>query len=416
MSDDTVDCVVTGVQHEPDSANSETRPPPLTTEDLSSSESTSVSSQLPNFPISIAPCYLVTTQFESEQFPNNFLKSALWSPDGLCLLVSSDDNCIRLFEVPLDEKVPCSSWNSCGSLSPALAVKEGETIYDMAWYPSMNSSEPSTCCFFSTSRDNPVHVWDAFTGEPRGIYSAYTDAEELDAAYSFCFDNTGPGRLYCGFNNCIRIFDIERPGREHSTLRTFKRAHGQSTGQRGIISCAAFNPDRSGLLAAGSYSRNVGLYDARAGRLLYNLQVAALGPPTRVHHTCRLSLPRYVQHARVRTPRRLSCCPAACGTGLWRRACLHAARPPPPHIPPLAAGMHVCVRLRRACTAVMRGCLSPCSLLHLVCVRRQQRAHAPRGSQAHSTDAARHVPDAARHVPDAARHVRATACYCLLCP
>ena len=237
-------------------------------------------SQLPDLPYSIAPYYLVTSEFDSQQFPNNFLKSAKWSPDGLCLLVSSEDNHIRLYEVSFDGKEPCSSWSTCSNdnLLPAITVKEGETIYDMAWYPAMNSSDPSSCCFFSTSRDNPVHVWDAFTGASRGIYCAYTDAEELDAAYSLCFDNTGP-RLYCGFNNCIRIYDIERPGREHTTLRTFKRAHGQSTGQRGIVSCAAFNPDRSGLLAAGSYSRNVGLYDARAGRLLYNLQVRPTRPP-----------------------------------------------------------------------------------------------------------------------------------------
>jgi WD40 repeat protein len=237
------------------------------------STTSDVYSQIPGVSCLAAPLYTVISEFDNPQVPNNFLKSCKWSPDGLCLLVSSDDNLIRLFEVAFD-KEPCSNWSECCSLVPALAVKEGETIYDMAWYPDMNSLDPSTCCFFSTSRDNPVHVWDAFTGASRGIYCAYTDAEELDAAYSICFDNT-KARLYCGFNNCIRIYDIERPGREHTTLRTFKRAHGQSTGQRGMVSCMAFNPDRSGLLAAGSYSRNVGLYDARAGRLLYNLQVPA---------------------------------------------------------------------------------------------------------------------------------------------
>ena len=45
-----------------------------------------------------------------------------------------------------------------------LSVQEGETIYDAAWLPTMSSSDPASCLFFSTSRDNPVHIWDAFTG------------------------------------------------------------------------------------------------------------------------------------------------------------------------------------------------------------------------------------------------------------
>jgi len=32
---------------------------------------------------------------------NNFVKGVKWSPDGLCLLTSSEDNTMRLFEVPL---------------------------------------------------------------------------------------------------------------------------------------------------------------------------------------------------------------------------------------------------------------------------------------------------------------------------
>jgi WD40 repeat protein len=91
-------------------------------------------------------------------------------------------------------------------------------------------------------------------------------------ALSICFSAVNPNKLYCGYNNKIRIYDLERPGREHTTLRTFHRAHKQTTGQRGIISCMHFNPDKSGLFAAGSYSRNVGLYDTGTGKLLYNMQ------------------------------------------------------------------------------------------------------------------------------------------------
>jgi hypothetical protein len=46
-----------------------------------------------------------------------------------------------------------------------LLIKEGEVIYDMCWYPAMNSQDPASCCVLSSSRDHPVHLWDAYTGE-----------------------------------------------------------------------------------------------------------------------------------------------------------------------------------------------------------------------------------------------------------
>lgn len=66
-------------------------------------------------------------------------------------------------------------------MKSVLTVREGETVYDMAWLPTMTSADPATCVFMSTSRDNPVHAWDAFTGQPRASYCAYTDAEELES-------------------------------------------------------------------------------------------------------------------------------------------------------------------------------------------------------------------------------------------
>ena len=38
------------------------------------------------------------------------------------------------------------------SISAALKIQEGETIYGMAWYPGMNALDPASCCFATTSR------------------------------------------------------------------------------------------------------------------------------------------------------------------------------------------------------------------------------------------------------------------------
>lgn len=40
----------------------------------------------------------------------------------------------------------------------------------------------------------------------------------------------------------------------------------------GIVSCMAFNPDRTGVMAAGSYSGQAALYDSRTRELLFLLE------------------------------------------------------------------------------------------------------------------------------------------------
>lgn len=49
----------------------------------------------------------------------------------------------------------------------------------------------------STSRDHPLHMWDAFTGELRATYRAYDHLDEVVAANSVCF-NTAGDKIFAG--------------------------------------------------------------------------------------------------------------------------------------------------------------------------------------------------------------------------
>jgi len=138
-------------------------------------------------------------------------------------------------------------------LHSALHIREGETVYDACWYPLMDSRQPSTCCFLTTSRDHPIHLWDAFTGQHRATYRAYDQMDEITAAISVTFNNTGE-QIYAGYSGSIRVFDTATPGRSFLTLNT------HDLGKKGIVSCLACNPDYSGLLAAGSYTSYIGLF------------------------------------------------------------------------------------------------------------------------------------------------------------
>ena len=119
---------------------------------------------------------------------NNFLKGVKFSPDGTCLLTCNEDNTLRLYEVPkqcfnFESEIPsevqtaqhksiAESMDVCAPtvISSVLSSNEGETVYDYAWYPYMNSLDPITCFYASTSRDNPIHIWDAYNGSMRTTF------------------------------------------------------------------------------------------------------------------------------------------------------------------------------------------------------------------------------------------------------
>lgn len=142
-------------------------------------------------------------RLEASGAATTFFKGCSWSPDGLCLLTATDSSQILLFNSParclhaesateaaqggatasLDAAVPRAEGDAgmdvCGEtppgpaedLTPVLSVQEGEMVYDYCWYPRMNSYEPSSCCFLSTTRDHPLHLWDAYTGRLRCKFS-----------------------------------------------------------------------------------------------------------------------------------------------------------------------------------------------------------------------------------------------------
>lgn len=124
---------------------------------------------------------------------------------------------------------------------------------------------------------------------------------QVTAANSLAFSPDG-AQLAAGFNKGLRVFDTATPGRSCRSVKTFARKQGGQPGQwlhistiidkgrisirnkptlgandhlvhmpsdampceltAGIISCLAYNPDLSGMLAAGAYSGTAALYDA----------------------------------------------------------------------------------------------------------------------------------------------------------
>ncbi|RLN56157.1 hypothetical protein BBJ29_003318 [Phytophthora kernoviae] len=193
---------------------------------------------------------------------NNFTKGVQVSPDGLCLLSNSDDHVLRLFEV--------SSNDATQSSSSILQMKEAGAVYDVAWYPFMTSADPASCIFVSTSRDQPVHLWDAYTGALRASYRAYDHMDELASAQSLTFNSTGD-KLFAGFDRMIRFFDLSQPSRDFRA-RPLSKTRRSRKGQRGLISTLHFNPDHSKIYAAGSYAGTTCVYTEDEGEELLALR------------------------------------------------------------------------------------------------------------------------------------------------
>ncbi|XP_060070641.1 telomerase Cajal body protein 1-like [Ylistrum balloti] len=212
------------------------------------------------------PEFITDAMTEFNTTDDNFLKGCKWAPDGTCLLTNSNDNCLRLFNLPQplyegqNEGIP--------EMTSALKFSETDTIYDYCWYPKMVFDDPNTQCLVATSKDGPVHLWDANTGQIRCTYRPYNHLDEITSAYSLAFSLDGT-KLYCGFNKMIRIFDLARPGRDCVSRPTYYSTQHSKTksGQPGIISCIVPSPQDNGMYAAGSYSRAIAVYCEPKGEM-----------------------------------------------------------------------------------------------------------------------------------------------------
>ncbi|XP_058415790.1 telomerase Cajal body protein 1 isoform X3 [Diceros bicornis minor] len=212
-----------------------------------------------NYSFSQLPRFLSGSWSEFSTQSENFLKGCKWAPDGSCILTNSADNILRIYNLPPElynegEQLEYAEMSHISVQAPVLRMVEGDTIYDYCWYSLMSSAQPDTSYVASSSRENPIHIWDAFTGELRASFRAYNHLDELTAAHSLCFSPDG-SQLFCGFNRTVRVFSTSRPGRDCEVRATFAKKQGQS----GIISCIAFSPAQP-LYACGSYGRSLGLY------------------------------------------------------------------------------------------------------------------------------------------------------------
>ncbi|KAM0803039.1 WD40-repeat-containing domain protein, partial [Usnea florida] len=196
---------------------------------------------------------------------NNYFKSAQWSPDGTSILTSSADHTLRTFILPPDLLAPPHPH----PLTPYSQHPSPEPLYATTFHPSYNLQEPSTCLALTSPRSLPIRLFSPFTGDK--ILASYPlvspRTEAWIAPHSLLCHPSEGNTFFAGSECCVSVFDASRDG-EGPVTRMYttpsrRRGRGagadQGQGMKGIVS--ALGVSSEGMLAAGTYSRWVGLYD-----------------------------------------------------------------------------------------------------------------------------------------------------------
>ncbi|KAI9052909.1 hypothetical protein LZ554_003181 [Drepanopeziza brunnea f. sp. 'monogermtubi'] len=197
----------------------------------------------------------------------NYFKSAQWTPDGTTLLTSSADNAIRTFILPPDLLTDTSP----PPLTPYTTHPLPTPINRLTPYPYFALSDPSTTLYLSTPSSLPIRLLNALSPltTPLATYNLISPTTEAYYTPSSLLWSTQNSFL-AGTDCLIACFDVSRSGEGPTTrMPTIPskrhKMKGGGIGMRGIVSALSQQPSPenadAGMLAAGTWTRWVGLYD-----------------------------------------------------------------------------------------------------------------------------------------------------------
>jgi WD40 repeat protein len=116
-------------------------------------------------------------------------------------------------------------------------------------------------------RDQPIHLFDAYTGEIRATYCPYNALDAMESPAVVSFSSDGQRVMAAGFRSdrVIHVFDTATPGRDSTCLRLGKTRRS-SDGQKGHVSALTFSSNER-VFCVGTYSPgSIYVYDERTGQ------------------------------------------------------------------------------------------------------------------------------------------------------
>jgi WD40 repeat protein len=199
----------------------------------------------------------------------NYFKSAQWTPDGTSLITNSADNEIRTFILPPDLLDP---HESPIELSPYQVHPNPSPVNCLAPYPAYNLSDPNTTLYLSAPSSLPIRLTNSLSpnSTPTAAYPLVSPTTEAYYAPSSLLW-TSHSTFLAGTDCLIALFDVSRNGsgpiQSLPTIPSKRhKMKGGGVGIRGIISALSLQPSAGeenevGMVAAGTWTRWIGLYD-----------------------------------------------------------------------------------------------------------------------------------------------------------
>lgn len=142
-----------------------------------------------------------------------------------------------------------------------------EPVSAVVVYPGFDLQDPSVALLLSSLRDHPIRLNSALSPQLVASYPLVNPTTEaFISPHALLFTADGC-RFVAGSDSLLSIFDLSRPGDDPVGSFRTGRKKGSSFADRGmsmtgILSALAVE-DKSGILAAGTFTRQVGLYDSR---------------------------------------------------------------------------------------------------------------------------------------------------------
>jgi telomerase Cajal body protein 1 len=193
-----------------------------------------------------------------------FCRNLQWSADGTCLLCTLSNSKIQTIVVPADL---LESREIPHTLEIYSSVHSSEPVSAVTSFPGFDLQSPSTTLILSSTKEHPISLHSALTAEKLASYPLVDPLTEgYISPHSLRFTNDGR-HFVAGSNSLVSTFDLSRPGQQplSSYLTAAKRKKADSFNPnmsiRGIISALDLDQS-SNILAAGTFGRDVGIYEA----------------------------------------------------------------------------------------------------------------------------------------------------------
>ncbi|KAI1470132.1 uncharacterized protein F4812DRAFT_470113 [Daldinia caldariorum] len=197
-----------------------------------------------------------------------YFETAQWTADGTALLTSSSSNLISGYIVPEDLLSPTA--NRPLKLTPQATIQLPEPSNVLAGAPYFRLAEPWTQQLLVSSRDHPIQLFYLSPSPSPASSYPLTQARSETFLTATALIWPSPGTHFVtGSRNLLARFDVTRTGEDPvvrvKTIPSERHiSKGGGVGMRGTVSSLAAQPpdaDFASLVAAGTWTRWVGLYD-----------------------------------------------------------------------------------------------------------------------------------------------------------